>query len=227
MNGVTGFNPSKVKKDIADFALEAGNTCADIDDAFGEFFFQLSNFWASPKAVEFSNAFTPRIESLVNEMSEAINAIVRGAINAYNYVASAHGSNSHINDIDTLVDDMYGSARGGYGTRGAAGIMYASLKESKDGLVGMNIAAVRDVIMPTFFNTIDDVINKLEALPTSIALYDADGEQQQAYESNVRGFIQKFHELNSSMGDSLSEALATETNNILIAKQKSTEVMSA
>ncbi len=227
MDGMTGFNPQQAKINIADFALNAGNACADIDEAYGLLFYELENFWASPKAVEFSDNYIPRIDGLINEMSETIKAIVKGAINGYNYVARTHDTGGWIEDVDSLINGVYGDSHGDFGTRDASGVHERGLLADKNGLVGMNIAAVRDIVMPNFNMSINKVVNALDEIPTSIALYDEEGSQQQAYESNIRGFITKFNELNEELSASMKEALETETNNILIAKQKSTESMKA
>ncbi len=222
MDGMTGFNPEQVKKEIADFALEAGNACADVDEAYGTFFYEMKNYWASPKAVEFSETYMPRIKGLIDEMSDAIKRIVEGVVEAYNSVATANGTPTAI-DVDTIIFDVYGY-KDSFGTKDANGIFISGgLSADNNGLVGMNISAVRDIVIPEFTASINKEVNDLYEIPTSIAFYDEDGSQHQAYESNIRGFVEKFNELNESLFASMKEALETETNNVLLAKQQATD----
>ncbi len=211
--GFVGFNPGQVKSDIQNFATQAGNACMDLEEAFCGLFIELHKAWASPRAVDF-NQYIPELEKIIEYFSDQIKAVIRGAVNAYNYAASAHGVGGFI-DVEEF--EVHTINRWGY----------EKLEESRDGNVGMNVQLVKDFILENFRKEATDVLNRIRELPTSIALYDNEDGQRKAYSTNIKQTVEVIAILCRKMDVRINIAIVTEANNIMLAKQNATDTLTA
>ncbi len=213
-NGFTGFNPAVAKSNIVAFAQESSEVVGDFEDAHYAFFETLADFWASPKAVEFYEAYNTKILDLIDNMSAQFKAIVSGSVKAFNYASSANG---HSGTIDAGSIDVYSPV----------GDNLPALLDQKNGNVGMNISAIEENILPNYKIEINRIITSISSLPKAIALYDDENGQQHAYQTHIDTVSDNVSSLISEMEKGLEQAIATETNNILLAKQQSTDTLTA
>lgn len=208
MEGMTGFNPGLLISQIDNFVSSGRSAGIDIGDAYKNFIDELSYCWASPKAVQFWTDMTPKYEDAIWQLQLLIDAMAQKMVDAYNFAARANGAGTT-----------------NYKNEGGIGFDCGKLVDQKDGIVGMNVTEVRDVILPAFQNDVGLALDELRSLPKSIALYDDENGQQHYFSINVDNIIEKVEENIDEIVSEINGALETETDNILLAKQNATDVM--
>ena len=211
MDGMTGLSPEVAKKNIETFYGEYSAAEGHLFETFQVLFMGLKDLWASPKAAEFANTYTPRINDVLSESRSGVCTVVKNAVRAYNTVSRSHGGGTM--DTDFLWETPF---KGDY-----------KLLESKDGIVGMNVMQVR-LLLDEFNNNISDlVMSRFNELPWDIALYDPNGEQKAAYTSSIKNILDHITNVVVDIRNDLNGYMETEENTILLAKQQSTETMNA
>ncbi len=204
--GMTGFNPGLLKSQIDNFVSSARCAGIDIGVAYKNFIDELSYCWASPKAVQFWTDMTPKYEDALWKLQLLIDETAQNMVNAYNYAAQANGAGTT-----------------SYENEGGVGFDCGKLLDQRDGVVGMNIIEVRDVVLPAFQNEVKLAVDELKNLPKSIALYDDENGQQHYFSVNVDDIIQKVEENIETIVSEINGAIETETDNVLLAKQNAIE----
>ena len=137
----------------------------------------------------------------------------QNAARAYNIMASANGSETINNE---------------YSSPGSSLSSYFGLTEldnNRGGIKGMNINMVKNFILPTFSNKISNLYVSIENIPTSSALYDIEGSQAGAFSTSSLNYKIKIESLVSEIVAKINEYLITETNNLMLAQQQSTDAM--
>lgn len=214
MNGMTGFNPQQVHADIQAFSDHFYNCYDCFDTAYVDLFLALSETWASPRAVEFSNTYAPKCYELLQKLGTEGEGNVKRVKQAFLAVASANGYPGDFKDDGLLADDLNYVAD------------TYPLQEEKDGVVGMNIQAVVNEIIPEFERNIQAGIKEVESLPDSIAFYDADGSQQAAYSGTIKRVASELSTMAEEVKTAIINATNEEENQITLAKQQATETLS-
>ena len=215
--GFTGLNIDRAIQDLENFRTTCGDAGYDIYWSFTPFFRALREKWASPIAKEYTSKAIPEYINLINEYTTTYRHILSGAAYAATYLASAHGVS-------------YGKAFDQF-ERGMTESDYAPddelpCEDNLDGLVGMATEVVKS-ILETFKNRMKAALNKFDNIPDGIAFYDPNGELLQIYNKNVNEFKIKFEEMFNKIVTAMTGYIETETENILLAKERSQEEMSA
>ena len=212
MDGMTGFNPGEAKEQIEKFYYSGIVACIALYDAYYyDFFDNLYAVWASPKAVEFGIKYAPIMQMSIYSNIEMFKNIARKAGNSYNIIATANGENGI--DVDLDIDFLHVNFE-----------LNTSLSAERDGIVGMNFMQVK-LALAAFEHSIKKYYSQLDGLPLDIAFYDPDGSQKEAYKSLIEKSKKEVTEIVNSVKADIQAAMEEEENTILLAKQKSTEIL--
>ena len=208
MNGWTGLNPSLARRNIERFYDSCVEVLNNFSASVNELFSELKGTWASPNAVKFSLKYGSEIEDALTDFSNEAFSRARSAANAYNSVAYAHGANSVgcVDKVGTPFVDF-------------------NLEDNKDGVVGMNIELVENDIIPNFEKKINNVINLINEIPTSLALYDDNNGQRHYFSCNISSFKNRFENILSDLKISIKEYSNTKLNEIKFAKQSAIDAL--
>lgn len=214
-NGFVGMDPALAKSNIDDFKRAMLDVEDNFDSAVNTLFEELSYAWVSPNAVEFYTKYSEECYSLKKIMIESELAICQGAWRAYNTMANALGCATISEDYGY---DANKSVSSGW-------LSISMLHDNKGGKSGMNVNLVKNFILPAFDIGVKRIEDSLTAVPTSIALYDAEGEQSGAYATGISNMKSKVENLLNDIKNSILNAIETETDNMLLAKQQSANAM--
>ena len=211
MEAFTGLNIGKVDYDFENLAHEFSDLFYAYEGTMNHLFDALNTYWASPKAVEFSNTFIPKIKGLIGNVEKEFLHIQEGAINAASHIASANGlCYAHGLYYFNMIDIERVTA----------------CKESLDGQVGMDIEKVEDALN-TYSGECQTVLERIDSLPEGIAFYDPEGKMVGAYNKNIKDMKVKFTDLFDGITSAINNAITTESATIFAAKQKATETLNS
>lgn len=216
MAEMTGFDPAQAEQQLNDFNAYGNIVVMNAYRAAHELFLNLRDNWCSPKAVEFGETYAPKIESIRENLHIMYRQIYRSGVDAYNIIARAHGDIAELAQEDLQPDEA---------TSYTEGVITWTLKEaSSGGVVGMNVANT-ELALRVFLDEMKSVVNNVENTPTDIAFYDPDGSQKAAYRSEITKMINSINEIVASVNEALSNAMETETNTIMLAKDSAAGTM--
>ena len=213
--GFTGINTDQARKDIRFFDNSCFYAHYEFSMTMHHLFDVLSAKWASPKAVEFFNNYIGEILELSSEFRTTYKHIVSGAVAAATQLAVVNGTTFEYGD-NTIEAGEIESAYGGY----------EPCKEELNGQVGMDVEGVKNAL-GIFDTEVKKVVKAIDSLPEGIAFYDPEGNMVGSYNRNIKDLEVKFTDLFNGMIADLKNAIESESDNILLAKQKATETMSA
>ncbi len=209
--GMTGLNPGQAKQNIENFYSSAMHAGEELSNAFSDLLLNLSNSWASPKAMIFGESCDAQGSDLLNNYYTAIYSIAKNAEHAYNVIASAHGGEGYISV--NISNEGHVESLGG-----------RSFKAEKDGVVGMNIALVK-VDLDAFDISMNKFYSSLDSIPMEIAFYDTEGTQLASYRNAIAKCKNDAKTAAESVRKEVQAAMETEQNTILLAKQQATETL--
>ena len=212
-NGFTGLNPEMAATNIASFEGAVRGSVELLKNAFTTLFTDLKEVWASPNAVEFSNQYTSEIETFMHDFASHVGMIDDGARAAYNAAANANGAQT----IEALVDFEPG---GGYA-------LPCALDAEKNGVVGMNIVAVRDAVLTDFKLNMESALASFADIPNAIALYDDADGQRHAYASRIEKFKDAFSDMAEQITSKVLEYANNESDRVELAAEQATEALEA
>ena len=215
MADMTGFNPEAAKQQLEAFKEYGNKVYRKTDVAYDNFSDSLKDNWCSPKAREFSTKYLSRLHAFSSNMKTLYTQIYRSAVDAYNIIARAQGSESiNLENQDSWYDSNV--SLGG-----------TVLKEANEnGVVGMNVANVQ-LARGIYLDEMKAVIELMNETPMDIAFYDPDGAQQAAYKNEIQTRVTDMNEKIDEAMAALSSAMETEENTILIAKDSAAGTMAA
>ena len=218
MSDFTGFNPGVARNEITNF-YRMMNTIEN-DYYLGAYylFMNLRDIWCSGKAIEFYNNNAQKTMDLDNEFINEINRITSKAIEAYNKMALANDSMA-FNDplVPTNLD-----ANKDYDAESCFPILNSS--DPNSGIVGMNVKEVENELN-TYLSSMNKVVASLDDIPTEIALFDPDGTLQDAYRSLIDKMKGKIPERINTVKSDIQNAIKTEQDTTVLAKQQATEIL--
>ena len=220
MDNFTGLSLSQASNDIAEYHKAAFANRHRIWEAYEYLFTELSEFWASPKAVEFDNTFRPQIAELLDYYDKNIAIICSNSRQSYNILARANGA-------PILEDDgtYYIGEDGRYPISFPVDD-FPSLLDTKNGVAGMNTQQVKNV-QKIFTSKISNAVSDMDNIPMEIAFYDPDGSLQLSFANRVESIKQKIWAVLEVVTRSINNAMLNETHTLLLAKQQATESLSA
>ncbi len=204
----TGFDVSGARNNISKFYEEMDRICWKMEGDLTTYCSELHSTWCSPKAVEF-NSQLDKMWAANQMVYNTCYAIVENAVRAYNVIAQSNGMegwypNFPKETVNSAVNDPY------------------YLVESKNGVVGMNVMQVK-LSTDAFKKAVEDYKNSLDNLPTEIALYDPDNLQKGTYKIELTKAKETFTDTIQKVLDGIMGAIDTESQTILLAKEKSVD----
>ena len=97
---------------------------------------------------------------------------------------------------------------------------------NENGVVGMNVSNVK-LARGIYLDEMTKVTEQMWETPMDIAFYDPDGAQQAAYKAEIQKIVTELSESLSSAMTAIDNAMETEENTILLAKNEAASTMSA
>lgn len=209
---MTGLSPDEVRKNISNFKGAMSIIEFYLGSAVDYLYNELYYVWASPKAVEF-NKYRDNYANVAELVSTGQFEISQNAYRSYNAMARANGLEE--------ITDSFGNSLDNNNNLGNMSSMCRPLESlellaEKNGLVGMNTLQVPN-IRDAFINKIDEVLAKIDEVPSHIALFDPDGAIQSAFSDSIAKMKENVSTLVSEMKDAINTALETEENNLRLA----------
>ena len=218
MSNFTGFIPNQAKNDIVDFY----RMMLDIENNYylGAYylFMNLHDLWCSEKAIEFYNNNAQKTMDLDNEFINVINTITSKAIEAYNDIAR---SNDFMEFSDAMVPTNLDTDK-----KFDAESCFPAFNsfDPNSGVVGMNVKEVESELSD-YVDSMNKVVLSLDDVPTEIALLDPDGSLQNAYRSLIKKMKDKIPERITAVKSEIQEAIKTEKDTTVLAKQQAAEIL--
>ena len=218
MSNFTGFNPAVAKNEITNFYRMMNSIENDYYLGAYYLFMNLHDIWCSEKAIEFYNNNAQKTMDLDNEFINEINRITSKAIEAYNKIAL---SNDSITFNDPLVPSNL-DVNKDYDAESCFPTLNSA--DPSSGIVGMNVKEVEGELN-AYLSSMDKVVSSLDDVPTEIALFDPDGSLQEAYRSLIDKMKGKIPERISAVKSDIQDAIKTEQDTTILAKQQAAEIL--
>lgn len=233
MDGFTGFNPQMARGSILETYDDLRVVYTLMGNITSDFFKELSENWASPRAVEFGVKYGKVMNDLLEELLTYRASFAQKAIDAYNNYASVNGAPTFYDNIGggiAYISDFVES--GGDLVSYTKGVDFNQVsgffKEELNGVVGINVKNATDVVtdLANFGNNIltgngSYGMTGLNQIDLSIAFYDPSGEVAANYKSMLESLINKIDESYNSMVSDIRTAIETEVDNIKSAASQS------
>lgn len=216
-SGFTGLNIERAVQNIKDFDKAANEFARHVDGAFAKLYEFLNMHWASENAVTFTTENTEEINHLITKVTTTLFRIVTNADSAASMLAHANGATFPLQPTDLLC----------YIDPGESYVYFSHLepcKEDINGDTGMDTEGVKNEIA-NFKTSISSCLNEADSLPDGIAFYDSNGDLLKAYSSGVKAFKQEISDLADKTSQKICEYVITEADNILLAKQRATDIL--
>ena len=211
MADFTGYTPYEAKTTIQMLENVLTNAYIALGDAFNVIENEVSEYWASPNAVQFANNYVPKFNEFKRLFVENGNSMISNIVQAVNYMSMANGSSFSIEAIELKFVETT-----------------SNFKEEIDGVVGINVDKVINLISGDFESNLSKFYYMCEELKTlDIALYDPEGTLRETYRSFLSSFERDLNETVHSIYTALKIAIDNETNNIKIAKESAADVMAS
>ena len=217
--GFTGFNPELVKKECQYFLSVGDRALTFFLQAYNSFYDVLKIAWCSPKAVDFTSHLKNYMTSLHHLEAAYVN-VARSAERAYNINAVANGCQP-IPD-DQMITAMPYSTGGMYTNYVENGTDLSEVNEN--GVVGMNKMLVKTAL-DLFNKKINEGCRIIDDTPYSIAFFDEDGSQKQAFKAEITKMKDELVQEVLGILQSIDEAIETEVNTMELAKQQATQTL--
>ena len=223
MSEITGLNPTLAKQQIDDFyqtATEIGNDFHM--NRLLPFFENVGKVWYSPKAVEFWNVHFYDLLLAVETYNDAVHNVCVKATAAYNRLATSNGLPG-IGETD-FGEEVNSRALWAEGSLGLteAGIYFQ--EASPDGIVGMDYQKVNDYV-DRLKEDVRVFVDKVEALPVTIAFFDPDGSLQELYKGLIRAGVADVVKSVITMSSGIKSATQEEINAVVAAKESAASTL--
>lgn len=214
--GFTGLDIQKSRKQIEKFSESGIKAYKEIVQAAYDFSSGLSEKWASPKAVEFSETFREKMSGIQNDFMTILEHRIHGANDAGKTIAKAHGASwTDVEDnLHSLYVDIYGNAA------------YVVCKEELNGTTGMAVDNVK-ILRDTFKTAMDKGLTTLDSVPKAIEFYDSNGSLLNSYGTGIEKLQREIREAVFLAYKDISNYIDTETDNILLAQQAANDILNA
>ena len=215
MEGFTGLDVKRAEKDINTFEYMAHRTFINLYAAFYEFYKFLNHHWASQVAFEFTSKNSQEINELNDKMLTSINHIVNGASVSAEQLAKVIGVS-----LNLMIDDNFAGVKSTYG------LPCEPCKEVLNGVVGMDTEGVKQSLF-IFRTSYMAALEELDAIPEGIHFYDPNGDLVGGYNRGIRSFKQEYQELANNLYTDMKKFIESDTDNILLAKEKAVDTLNA
>lgn len=218
-DGFTGLSVAQAQNDMDAYAVKAFSNRHNYWLAFNYLFEELSQVWASPKAVDFDRIYRPIIADNLANFDYTIAKNYTDARDAYNFLARANG-------VPTIgSDSMYLIDSNGNHAQGLEVDSFPKLLDNINGIVGINDEQAK-IIMSSFESKIKAALEETDEIPMDIALYDPYGNLKKSFVNRVSFLKQLVTVLMKDMTRKVEIAIEQEAHSVLLAKQQATESLS-
>ena len=227
MQGINWDGVNAEAKAIFETVRTAENDLFRKIDDFGD---ELSLYWASGNAIEFSRKFFEAYKQTITFMEDKVDLLesyIERAAQIYSttfnvdngfHFNGQSGLENLWSDITKGLTKLGDDIAGGFG----------DFKTSRNGVTGINKTAAQnclDTFKGTFNTYLDDLGNKLTN--RDIALFDTQQAQKEAYNVCVQDLKRGINEKLGSVLDLVTNAIATEIDNARLAKEQTVSTFSA
>ena len=206
--GITGFNPDVAKKNLEDFYEQSQQALSTISSAYHAYFEEMYNLWYSPRAEQFSEKYCRIFEDYYTEICIKFRTMYELYDQAFNHVARAHGSN--------LSSDL--SMR-----RYFSGLVGKKLLTAdSNGNIGLKELQAKNET-EKMYKQMKYGVEILKKVPRSIALFDNDNAQQNAYRYSIDQNVRVLDTQIEQFYKNLKEELEAESYTINQSVKQATE----
>lgn len=217
MEGFTGLDIQRAVYDIVDFYNSCDNLTLDINHCVREFFDVLNKKWASPNALAITKNLISKINETYAGFITNFKHILSGACEAGRILAASH-------DADASRFNLGFDVESGYVSNAVTDAKVC--EETLNGVTGMDTQGVK-IALDLFVKDAKDIVRVMSNLPQGIAFYDPEGNMLTTYNRNITNHCNMFSALFEDIRIQVVNAINTETDNILLAKQQAQDAMSA
>ncbi len=218
--GFTGLSPEAATEQLTNFKSLFDGASYLYWNGYNDFAKELSTKWYSPKAVEFNRLTSIVMTELNDTQYRVLGTILRNATSSYNILMRANGLTD--NHLEGDYQDYFESSEHDWWNKEFS---IEFKEEGPNGEVGMNTLLAK-MLVSEFQKKIDASYIAFDELPLDIAFYDPDGALKQAFRDLINNYKQVIQEKLKEIIDAVNEAMDTEIENITIAKNEATEVLS-
>ena len=217
MNGsLTGLDVKRAESDIASFESDYFDVEDSLRVAFQDLYVWLNDHWASENAVSYTTINARNINQTLSRFMTVGRHIINGADEAADNLARANGESYYRTPVASRLTP---------GTYIDYNWVHPCQK-SINGVSGIDVEGAK-IVLTTFELQMKKALSGLDAMPDGIAFYDPDGTMLAKYDRNIKDFKQTFEELLSSMKQDIKGYLDKEVDNLLLAKEKAVDSMTA
>lgn len=205
-DGFTGIDLRQAAIDMNNLNYVFKGFCEYLEKYNETLIVELAHNWASPNAVTFNNKYAPVFIDMYKETVTTLNKLTIDVADAIASMASANGATFDTSSIDTTDKLINGTAT----YEGQA------REQDDNGATGMNVEACK-TILEEYNTNINSLLNKMDEFPTSLALYDPDGNLQSSYKSRMSTLKESLNSKISEVNKTINNSMETEQNNILLS----------
>ena len=203
MDGFTGINESAIHAEIQAYKSAVNVAAIKLTAAMKNFMGTLNTKWASPEAAEKSSKWIATAEqnrsNLHNDTAVTIDKVEDIATN----IANAVGGTYTRMCIDMQMNDP----------KYTSSIDATPCSEEINGSIAMDVESVR-VILTTFNEEMTNAISKIEAIPTSLSVYDANGNIKASFSNKVNEIKESIKEATTTINTEIDESINNFMTNI-------------
>ena len=214
-SNLTGLDVKRAEDDIRSFDCSCAQVGNDLHDSFLNLYAWLRKHWASDNAVAYTTTNIKEINETTDDFLTTKLHILDGAVDAASNLARANGMSFNMSLYNREPGTKYTSYN-----------IDLPCSASINGVSGIDVEGAK-IVLTTFELQMRKALAELDALPDGIAFYDPDGTMIGKYDRNLKEFKTKFESLLSSMKADITGYLDTEVNNVLLAKEKAVDSMTA
>ena len=185
-NSITILDKELALKNIEYFENNVNDCINSFRNTMKYLFDELSNYWASPKAVEFYNEYSERYYIIIDEMYKKYYRLCQNMVDSYNSLAFAMGSdvitkNYQIENVVKDIDEL------------------TQLNLNANGIEGMSCEIVSETILPSFRTRISYVYDLISSISNYVVFSDIKGHSIEeisipivTYKNTIENLIGEF-----------------------------------
>ena len=203
MDGFTGINEGAIHAEIKAYQHAVDEAEYYLSTAMKNFMGTLKTKWASPEAAEKSSKWIATAEqnnaNLHNDAAVTVDKVEDVATNIANAVGGTY---------TRMCRDMQMNA-----AKDTWEIAVTPCSEEINGSIAMDVESVR-VILTTFNEEMTNAISKIEAIPTSLSVYDANGNIKASFSNKVNEIKESIKEATTTINTEIDESINNFMTNI-------------
>lgn len=201
-SGVIGYDGSLATSNLNSFKSDMESILTSLNSYYSELMYELKEYWASPKAVDFYNKNNPKFISIIESGRDNANSIIENT--ALSVAAMARATGSFFT----------------YGSSVIVPILEVTpLVSEMEGWIGINltkVGAARD----TFNANMGKVSEAINSLNSSIAVRDTHDNVKSLYADKIATLKSEIDSATNSINEDIKQAITDQEEIIKAAKSK-------